>query len=106
MTQRTTISPKKSIHYNRVNHVIKRPKTEKSKPEENSKKAEFNFMTELKTLLHKTSVESKLPQLKICVRNNQKVRAPKEFSKVFSELIERFGLLFAGNKFIFPEKLR
>ena len=65
-------------------------------------------MVDLKTLVWKTSVDPKL--LKNCLRKNQKERAPKELSeegrKVFAELMEHFGLLFAGDKIGIPKELK
>ena len=60
-------------------------------------------MVDSKTLIHKTSVGPKVLQLRICLRNRRKERAPKEFSPVF---IERFGLLIAGDKIVIPEELK
>ena len=73
--------------------------------EENPKKAELNFMVDVKTLIHKTSVDPKLLHLKICLRNNRKERAPENFSPVLSKVIERLGL-FTGDKIVIPEELK
>ena len=61
-------------------------------------------MIDLKVSTHKSSVDPKLLQSKICVRNKQKDWAPEDFSPVFSEIAERFGLLFAGDRIVVPEK--
>ena len=58
-----------------------------------------------KTLMHKTSIDPKLLQLKICVRNKQRDRALKEFSPIFSEITKRFALLFAGDRIVIPDEL-
>ena len=63
-------------------------------------------MIDLKTLIQKTSVVPKLLQLKIYEKNNQKERGPRNFSPVFSEIIERFRLLLAGNKGVILEEQR
>ena len=63
-------------------------------------------MIDLKTLIYKMTVDLKLLQLKICVRNNQKDRAPEELSSVFSENTERFGLFFAEDRILIPDKLK
>ena len=76
--------------------MIDKPKTQSAEAEENLRKAEFNFKIDIKTLMHKTSVDPKLIQLKICVRNNQKDSAPEKLSSVFSDNTERFAWLFAG----------
>ena len=53
-------------------------------------------MVDSKTLIHQTSVDPKLLQLRICLRINQKQSAVEEFSPVSNEPTERFGLKFAG----------
>ena len=76
------------------------------KAEENLRKAKFTFMVGLKTLIRKSSVDPKLIQLKINLRNNQKERALEDISPVFIEPNERFGLQFAGDKIVIPEYLK
>ena len=107
-TSRTMISAKRLYTKFKINHVIKKhhKKTKSTEAEQNFEKAEFIFMTDLKTLIHKTSVDPKLLQLKICVRNKHKERALEEFSLVFSEITERFGLLFAEDRIVVPEELK
>ena len=95
----------KTIHYIQTNYVIKKPNTKSTKAEK-LKKAEFNFMIDLKTLIQKISVEIKLLQLKVCVRNKQRDRAPEEISSLYREITERFGLLFAGDRIVVPEELK
>ena len=69
--------------------------------EENFKKADFNFMVELNTLIHKNN--PKLLKLRIYSKNNQKERATKKFSPVFTE---PFRLVFAGDKIVLLEELK
>ena len=45
-------------------------------------------MIDLKALIHKNSVDPKLQQLKMTVRNNQKKRTPEEFTSVFPEITD------------------
>ena len=42
--------------------------------------------------------------MKICVRNQQKERAPEEFSPVVNEITKRFGLLVAGDRIVIPKE--
>ena len=86
--------------------MIDKPKTKNTEAEENLKKAEFNCMIDSETLIEKTSVDAKSLQLKICVRNKYKNRAPEEFSPVYSEFNERSGLLFAQDKIVIPDELK
>ena len=69
------------------------------------KKNEFDFMIELKVLIHKTSVDLKLLHLKIWVKNQQKKRDPEEISPLFDKITEVVGLLFAGEKILITKKL-
>ena len=96
----------KTIQSIQINHVIEKLKMKSTEAHENLKKAELNFMIDLKTLIHKTSVDTKLLQLKICVRNKQKEKAFEKFSPVFSKITKRLGLLFAGEKIVVPEELK
>ena len=84
--------------------MIEKPKQLNAKADKNLKKAEF--MLDLKTLIHKTSVDPKLLGLKVCLPNIRKQLAPEEFSPVFTEFSEQFGLLFSGDKIVVPEELR
>ena len=61
-------------------------------------------MVDLKTLSHKTSVDSKLLKLGYCQRNIKEERAPLKFSPVFIELTKRFGSP-SGDKIVIPEDL-
>ena len=97
----------RTVHSIQVNHVIEKQKMKSAAVEENMKKAEFNFMIDLEeTLLHKTSVDPKMLQLMICLRNRQKERAPEDFSPVCGEITGRFGLLFAGDRIVVPVELK
>ena len=95
-----------TINYIHVNHMIKKPKIVYAEAEENLSKAELKFMVKLKSLLEKTSVDPNTLQLKNCLRNIQKERAPEQFSPVLTNLTEQFGLLFAGDKMVVPEEIK
>ena len=67
----------KTINCVQVNNVIEKPKMKNTQAGKNLKKTNFNFKVSLQTLLHKTSVDARLLQLKICARNQQKKKNPK-----------------------------
>ena len=48
----------KEAHYIRLNQIVERLTENKKMTQENIKKAEFNFMLDLKTLISKTAIES------------------------------------------------
>ena len=85
--------------------MIEKLKTVNTVAKEIFKEAMFNFMVDIETLVHKTSVDPKLLLLKVCLRNNENERAPEDIFPVITGLTERFGLLLAGNKIIIPEEL-
>ena len=58
------------------------------------------------TLINKTSDYPKLLQLKICVRHNQKERAPEELCRVFSEITKQVCFPFKGDKLVISEELK
>ena len=93
----------KTTHYIHLSHIIEKPKIVNGETKEKLKKAEFNYMVNLYSLIHKTSVYPKLFQFKIFLQNKQKERASKQNSPVFTEPTERFGLLFARHKFILTD---
>ena len=96
----------KTIHFIQVNHVIEKTKRKNVEAEESLTKAQFIFKIDLKCLKQETSVDSKMLQLKTCVKNKQKEGAPQRFSPVSVEITDRFGLLFAGDRILVPEKLK
>ena len=54
----------KTIHYIHLNHMTEKPKIVNAETEEYLKKADFNFMVDIKTLMNKTSVDPKMVQRK------------------------------------------
>ena len=70
----------KSIHYIQLNHKTGKPKFVFAQAEENLRKAEFDFMVDIKILIQKISVYPNLLKLKVCSGNNEKERASEELS--------------------------
>ena len=75
----------KTTHYVQNNHIIAKPKTKNTEAAKNLEKAEFYSMVDLKTLIHKTSIDQKRQELKICVKNKQKKIAPEEVFSGFRQ---------------------
>ena len=94
----------KTIHYFQVKHVIENPK-KNIEAEKNSMKAELEFMIDLINANNKPSrLISNWYIWRYVWKTNRK-KKPLKNSRVFNEIIERFGLLFAGYKIVIPEKL-
>ena len=99
------ISTESRIYQFEENQVTEKLKIMNAETLEDLKRAQFNLMVHSKVLIYKTSVNAKLLQLKICLRNNQKQRPHEQLSPVFSDFTERLVFLFAGNKIGDLEKL-
>ena len=52
----------------------------------NLRKTKITFIVDLKTLIHKTSLDPKLLKLEFCLQYNQKEHALEEVSQVFGEV--------------------
>ena len=63
-------------------------------------------MIDLKTIIQKNSVDPKILQLKICAMYKQTETATEEISPVFSEVTDRFYLLFARDKTMILEETK
>ena len=94
-----------TIHYIEVTHIFERPEILKAEEEENLKKADLYFGVDLKCPIHKNSLDPQLLHLRFCPWWNWKEGAPQQFSPVSNKLTERFGLLFAVDRIVTPEKL-
>ena len=77
----------KPIQYIQVKYMAEKSKLVNAEAEENSNKAEFNFLVVLGTIVHKNLVDPKVLQLKNCLHINQKERAPESLSPVFTKRI-------------------
>ena len=89
-----------------MSHLLEKQKVRNAAAEANLKKSEFNFIVDLKILFQKSSVDPKKFQLTTSLRNNQKEGPPGDFTAVFIELTEHFGLLLAVGKIVIPEHLK
>ena len=74
--------------------------------EENIKKAEFNFMLDLTTLISKTAIDPEMTRVRTSMRREEKDSAPKEYRAVFDKLSVRWGLVFVDYQIAVPVDLR
>ena len=96
----------KTIHYIKVYHVTEKPKTKNTRAEDKLRKADFNFVVDLKTLIHKILVDLKLLQLKICLRKSQKKRPPQKILPFSMTLANDLVFYFAVVKYVMIEELK
>ena len=74
--------------------------------EENKKKAEINFMLDLKTLISKTAIDPEMTRVRTSVRREERDSAPEGYRAVFDKLSVRWGLVFVDDQIAVPIDLR
>ena len=96
----------KEAHYIQINHIVGRLTENKKMTEENIKKAEFNFMLDLKTLISKTAIDPEMTRVRTSMRREEKDSAPEGYRAVFDKLSVRWGLVFVDDQIAVPIDLR
>ena len=96
----------KEAHYTQINHIVGRLTENKKMTEENIKKAEFNFMLDLKTLISKTTIDPEMTRVRTSMRREEKDSAPEGYRAVFDKLSVRWGLVFVDDQIAVPIDLR
>ena len=74
--------------------------------EDNIKKAEFNFMMDLKTLISKTAIDPEMTSVRTSMRREEKETAPEGYRPAFDKLSIRWGLVFVDDQIAVPVDLR
>ena len=96
----------KEAHYIQINHIVGRITKNKKLTEENIKKAEFNFMLDLKTLIPKTAIDPEMTRVRASMRTEEKDTAPEGYRPVLDKLSFRWGLVFIDDQIAVPIDLR
>ena len=96
----------KEAHYIQINHIVGRLTENKKMTEENIKKAEFNFMLDLKTLISKTAIDPEMTRVRTSMRREEKDSAPEGYRAVFDKLSVRWGIVFVDDQIAVPIDLR
>ena len=96
----------KEAHYIQINHIVGKITENKKLTEENIKKAEFNFMLDLKTLISKTAIDPEMTRVRASMRREEKDTAPEGYRPVFDKLSIRWGLVFVDDQIAVPIDLR
>ena len=66
----------KEAKYIQVNHIVGKLTANKKATEEHIKKAEFEFMMDLKTLLSKTAIDKELTRVRTSMRREDRETKP------------------------------
>ena len=89
-----------------INQVIEKVTGNQKNTEETIKKAEFNFMLDLKTLIAKSSTDAELNRVCDAMRRDDKDTAPEHYRTNFDKLNNKWGLTFNDDRIVVPTELR
>ena len=92
----------KEIQFIQINQVIEKITGEKKCIEDTIKRAEFNFMLDLKTLIAKSSTDAELNRVRDAMRRGEKNTAPDQYRNVFEKLNNKRGLTFNDDRIVVP----
>ena len=96
----------KEAKYKQINHIVGNLTANKKITEDNIKKAEFEFMLDLKTLISKTAIDPELTRVRTSMRREDRETAPDGYKSVFEKLSIRWGLVFVDDQIVVPIDLR
>ena len=96
----------KEAHYIQINHIVGKLTGNKEITEDTIKKAEFEFMLDLKTLISKTAIDSKLTRVRASMRREERETTPEGYRPVFDKLSIRWGLGFMDDQIVVPVDLQ
>ena len=89
-----------------INQVVDKMTGDKKATEDAIKKAEFNFMLDLKTLIAKSNTDAELNRVRDAMRRAEKNTAPESYRTVFEKLSNKWGLTFNEDRILIPTELR
>ena len=89
-----------------INQVIEKLTENKKATEDVIKKAEFNLMLDLKTLIAKSNTDAELYWVRDAMRRAERNTAPESYRPVFEKLSNKWGLTFNEDRIIVPTELR
>ena len=96
----------KEAHYIQINHIVGKLSGNKKITEDTIKKAEFEFMMDLKTLIARTAIDPELTRVRISMRRQDREATPEGYKQVFGKLSIRWGLIFMDDQIVVPVDLR
>ena len=96
----------KEAKYIQINHIVGKLTANKKITEENIKKAEFEIMLDLKTLISKTATDPELTHVRNSMRREDREITPDGYKPVFDKLSIRWGLVFVDDQIVIPIDLR
>ena len=92
----------KEAKYIKINHIVGKLTANKKVTEDHIKKAEFDFMMGLKTMIAKTAIDPELTRVRTSMRREDRETFPDEYRTVFDKLSIRWGLVFVDDQILIP----
>ena len=96
----------KEAHYIQINHNVGKLSGNKKITEDTIKKAEFEFLLDLKTLISKTAIDPEFTRVRASMRREDRDTPPDGYRSVFDKLSIRWGLVFMDDQIVVPVDLR
>ena len=93
----------KEAHYIQIIHIVGRLTENKKMTEENMKKADFNFVLDLKRLTSKTAIDPEMTRVRAIMRREERDTAPRVIDR-FSTI--RWCLVFVDDQIAVPIDFR
>ena len=80
--------------YIKINHIVGKLTANKKATGDDIRKASFEFMKDLKTLISKTAIDPELTRVRNGMRREDKKTIPEGYKALFDKLSIRWGLIF------------
>ena len=96
----------KETKYIQINHIVGKLTANKKATEDHIKKADFEFVLDLKTLISKTAIDPELTRVRNSMRREDRETIPDGYRTVFDKLFIRWGLIFVDDQIVIPIDLR
>ena len=96
----------KEALYIQINLIVGRLSGNKKITEDTIKKAEFEFMLDLKNSISKTAIDPELTRVRASTRREDRETTPDGYRPVFDKLSIRWGFLFMNDQIVVPVDLR
>ena len=96
----------KQAHYIQINHIAGKLSGNKKITEDTIKKAEIEFMLDLKTLISKTAIDPELTRMRASMRREDRDTTLDGYRPVLDKLSIRWGLVFRDDQIVVPVDLR
>ena len=96
----------KEAHYVQINKTFGAVTDGEKIAEETLKRAEMDFMLDLKNLIAKSATDTELNRVKVALYREDRSMAPEHYRRHFNNFSSKLGLTFLKDKIIVPTELR